>query len=77
MRFVIEGELVEPSPRLLATDPWSSVDQYMDRLIDKVIIEMNPETQTEEQLKSLLEDTDNRQNAIDWIISKLVKITIP
>lgn len=59
--------------RIIETNPWNTVDKEIDVLISKVVLQMNPEV-LDDDLNDLLDDWDNRENAIDYLIDKLIKI---
>ena len=58
-------------PRILKSDPWTSVDQALDNLIDKLILEVNP-TVLDDDIPDLLDNWDNREMAIEVLIDKLI-----
>lgn len=58
---------------IMSTNPWETVDQAIDHLIDKVVLQMNPQM-LDDQLSDTLDDPDERDNAIEYLIDKLQKI---
>lgn len=63
----------EHNPRVIATDPWNSIDKSLDLLIDKIIIEANPSI-IDDHIPDLLDDWDNRVMAIEVIENKLKQL---
>jgi hypothetical protein len=57
----------------MASDPWRSIDQALESLIDKIVLEFNPET-LDDDINDVLDDWDNRSDAIDYLIEKLQKM---
>lgn len=59
--------------KVMDTYPWVTIDKTIDRMIDKVILEMNPQI-LDDELNDVLDDGDNRLDAINYLIEKLQKI---
>lgn len=57
----------------MASDPWRTIDNSLESLIDKVVLEFNPQT-LDDDIPDTLDDWDNRAEAIDYLIEKLSKI---
>lgn len=57
----------------MASDPWRTIDNSIESLIDKVVLEFNPQT-LDDDIPDTLDDWDNRVEAIDYLIEKLSKI---
>lgn len=58
---------------IMDTNPWESVDDSIDKLISKRILELNPKI-PDGDLNEVLDDSDNRAEAVDDLILKLIKI---
>jgi nitrate/nitrite-specific signal transduction histidine kinase len=67
-----EEVLQSLNPRFMASDPWRSIDQALESLIDKVVLELNPDT-LDDNINDTLDDWDNRVEAIDYLVEKLQK----
>ena len=68
-----EEVLQKLNPRFMASDPWRSIDASLDSLVDKIVLEMNPQT-LDDDIEDVLNEWDNRENAIDYLIEKLQKM---
>lgn len=67
-------ELIDQlNPRFIASDPWRGVDESLESLIDKIVVEFNPEV-LDDDLPDVMDDWDERLNAIDYLINKLLKM---
>lgn len=67
----VEEVLEQISPRFMASNPWRTIDDSLESLVDKVIYELNPDMDdTEENMN----DWDNRLEAINYLVEKLVKM---
>ena len=63
----------EPHPRVMNSDPWKSIDQSLEALLDKIILEFSPNT-PDDDIPDLLDDWDNRENAIEILQTKLSRM---
>lgn len=70
---MLEDALNRLNPRFMASDPWRTIDQATESLIDKVVVEFNPEV-LDDDLPDVMDDWDERKNAIDYLIDKLSKM---
>ena len=70
---IMTNRFTDPHPRFIKSDPWASVDDKINELIDKVILDFSPET-LDDDIPDLLDDWDNRENAIEILIDKLQKM---
>ena len=69
----MSGKYTDPHPRLIKSNPWNSVEDSINELVDKIILEMNPQT-LDDDIPDVLDDWDNRENAIEYLIEKLQKL---
>lgn len=67
------NRFTDPHPRLIKSDPWTSLDDKLNEIIDKVILEFTPNT-LDDDIPDVLDDWDNRENAIEILITKLQKM---
>lgn len=67
------NRFTDPHPRLIKSDPWTSLDDKLNEVIDKVILEFSPNT-LDDDIPDVLDDWDNRENAIEILITKLQKM---
>lgn len=67
-----EAILAKLDPRFMASDPWRTIDQALESLIDKIVLELNQTT--DENIARDLDEWDNRVDAIDYLIEKLQKM---
>lgn len=63
----------QPRIRIIQTNPWKDIDQSIEDLIDKTILEFNPEV-LDDDIPDLLDDPDQQSEAIDYLIEKLKKL---
>lgn len=68
-----EDMLQKLNPRFMASDPWRTIDQSLESLIDKIVLELNPQT-LDDQIDEVLNDWDNRKDSIEYLIEKLQKL---
>lgn len=68
----LQNQLEKLNVRFMASDPWRTIDQSLESLIDKVILEMNPGL-LDDQINDYLDDWDEREDAIKYLIEKLQK----
>lgn len=64
------------NPRFIASDPWRSIDDALESLIDKVVLELHPDT-LDDDINDLLDEWDNRTEAMHYLIKKLLKMGEP
>lgn len=67
------NRFTDPHPRVIKSDPWTNLDQKLNEVIDKVILDFTPNT-PDDDIPDVLDDWDNRENAIEILIDKLQKM---
>jgi hypothetical protein len=72
-KSLLSQQLEKLNTRFMASDPWRTIDNSLESLIDKVVLEMNPQL-LDDQINEALEDWDNRETAIEILIDKLTKM---
>lgn len=73
MSDIFLRQIEKVNARVMASDPWRTIDNSLESLIDKVVLEFNPQT-LDDDIPDTLDDWDNRVEAIDYLIEKLSKI---
>lgn len=63
----------EPPYDLMRTDPHLRIDDVIENLVDKVILELNPEL-FDDDMPDALNDFANRQEAIIYLLEKLMRL---
>jgi hypothetical protein len=58
---------------IMETNPWETVDDAIDKLISKRVLELHPDIK-DDDLSDVLDDWGNRADAIDDLVSKLIKM---
>ena len=61
-----------PNPRLSNAKVWMPIDKAINSLIDRIILEFNPKI-IDDLIPDFLDDWDNRETAIEYLIDKLKK----
>lgn len=61
----------EPHPRLIKSNPWNTIDDSLGELIDKIILEFNPQV-LDDDIPDTLDDFANRNEAIEYLLKKLL-----
>lgn len=59
--------------RVIKTDPWNSINKSLDLLIDKIILESNPQA-LDDHIPDILDDWDNRVMAMEVIEDRINKL---
>lgn len=72
-KSLLEQQLAKLNTRFMASDPWRNIPDALESLIDKVVLEFNPST-LDDDIPDVLDDWDNREEAIDYLIEKLQKM---
>lgn len=72
-KTTLEHQLAKLNVRFMASDPWRTIDDSLESLIDKVVLEMNPQL-LDDQINEALDEWDNRETAIEILIDKLTKM---
>lgn len=72
MSDIFLRQIEKVNARVMASDPWRTIDNSLESLIDKVVLEFNPQT-LDDDIPDTLDDWDNRVEAIDYLIEKLQK----
>lgn len=73
MSDIFLRQIEKVNARVMASDPWRTIDNSLESLIDKVVLEFNPQT-LDDDIPDTLDDWDNRVEAIDYLVEKLLKI---
>lgn len=60
-------------PRVIRANPWNSIDENLNELLDKIILEVHPNI-LDDDIPDTLDDWDNREMAIEYLIDKLTKM---
>lgn len=58
---------------MIDTRPWESTPEKLSGLIDSIIIDFHPGTK-DDDLEDLLDDADNRLEAMEYLHEKLGKM---
>jgi len=59
--------------QIMKSNPWEKTGDTLERLIDKIILDFNPGA-TDDQSVELIEDPDQRLEAIEYLHEKLGKM---
>lgn len=58
---------------MIDTRPWESTPEKLSSLIDSIILDFHPET-LDDDIEDLLDDADNRLEAMEYLHEKLGKM---
>jgi len=67
----IDKKIIQ-SPRVRNAQTWMSLDHQLNSVIDRIILELNPRL-LDAAIADALNDWDNRETAIEYLIEKLQK----